>query len=121
MTSQTEIRPDNLSRDTSEQVPLLQNTRSQVLLPDSEEQIDGIKPSDAQVNTKQNTWNIIWKTVFGILLVVFVALLIKGLIETGGGGFDWEKTFKKALGGGLSGAAGLHRIIGSREEYVLTG
>ena len=63
-------------------------------------------PTMTKVDRKQKVWKIIWKSLIGIFATSLVALFIKGFIESDDNDFNWRETFKKALGGGLSGAAG---------------
>ena len=105
MASQTETVPNDIPEGSSERDPLLEaQTRSEAVLVESQQgQID---PSMAKVDKKQKGWELAWKTVIWVLSIIFVFLVVKGFIEGGDTSFDWKKTFKDALGGGLSGAAG---------------
>ncbi|RDX45793.1 mitochondrial carrier [Lentinus brumalis] len=57
---------------------------------------------------KQRTWwTIGWYAVFTVLGVLATAVFIKGFIDSDDVDFDLGATLKKALGGGLSGAAAM--------------
>jgi len=60
-----------------------------------------------RVDKKQSAWQIFWKVLIGVVCIAVLALFIKGFIDSGDKGFNWGETFKKALGGGLSGAAAM--------------
>ncbi|KAI0710858.1 mitochondrial carrier [Earliella scabrosa] len=57
---------------------------------------------------KERTWwTIGWNIVWTVLGVFVLAVFIKGFIDADDVDFDLGKTLKKALGGGLSGAAAM--------------
>jgi len=60
-----------------------------------------------KTDKKETIWSTVWKVVIGVFVAIILALLIKGFVDGGDSEFDWKETFKKALGGGLSGAAAM--------------
>lgn len=108
MSSQTESRPNDFPEDSSERAPLLDTqARSEsgaVLIVDSEAPPD---PSLIKVDKKEVRWGLIWKIILWTLAAVLAVVLVTGFIKGGDTEFNWGETFKKALGGGLSGAAGM--------------
>ncbi|RYP34108.1 hypothetical protein DL767_004443 [Monosporascus sp. MG133] len=93
----SERRP---SREEHEQTPLLEG---QEMLPDEHEQA-ALLESPPEKRTR-SWWlrRIFWAVVAAVILAVF----IKGWIDADDTHFDLKGALKKALGGGLSGAAAM--------------
>ncbi|KAI0263649.1 mitochondrial carrier [Gloeopeniophorella convolvens] len=74
---------------------------------------DGPTPADASdaakpaAREKASVWLILWYIVLVSAGTLALVLLIKGFIDTGDVDFDLKKALKRALGGGLSGAAAM--------------
>lgn len=107
---------------SSERVPLLSNREQAEIAADvvaSEEEVrEHFERQKAEADKKQRRWRIFWKSLIGVVVLVFGVIFIVGFIRGGDTGFDWKETFKKALGGGLSGAAGTS--LSSSDDLSLT-
>ncbi|KAK7047758.1 Multidrug resistance protein [Paramarasmius palmivorus] len=62
---------------------------------------------EADPDKKRSTGELVFYGVCTVVVLVLLALLIKGFIENDDLHFDFGKAFKSALGGGLSGAAAM--------------
>ena len=93
--------------------------------PDPEAAVSTDEPEEAEIVAKKvDYWRICWYLVSATLGGVLLAGMIKGFIENGdvevrvvavssihcshGPQFDFKNALKRALGGGLSGAAGMN-------------
>ena len=98
--------------------------------PDPEAVVSTDEPAEAEIVSKEvDSWSIIWYLVLAAVGGIILAGIIKGLVENGDvevcvmasshfplgrsalthdPQFDFKKAFKQALGGGLSGAAGMN-------------
>lgn len=94
--------------NTDERQPLLTPTNGDSNhVPDIEQDPAVLATDEAAVAKKRDWWSILWSVVLwggGLLMMV---LLIKGFIDGGDTDFDLGKALKRALGGGLSGAAAM--------------
>ncbi|KAH8985401.1 mitochondrial carrier [Lactarius akahatsu] len=75
---------------------------------------------DQQVDKQTTMWTVIWYIVLlsaGTLALVF---FIKGFIDVGDVNFDLKGALKRALGGGLSGAAGDTDVFADTMIHYLT-
>ncbi|KAF8659283.1 hypothetical protein AX16_001857 [Volvariella volvacea WC 439] len=92
---------------SGERQPLLGNPGSSSTSPE----LNGNEHSAADANEAQKTpVSRTEMAVYGLLTVLgitFVAIFIKGFIDAHDVDFDFKKALKSALGGGLSGAAGV--------------
>ncbi|KZT38377.1 mitochondrial carrier [Sistotremastrum suecicum HHB10207 ss-3] len=61
----------------------------------------------ATVEKKRSWWSIFWYTLLTAAGIFILVIFIKGFIDADDVEFDWNKTWKSALGGGLSGAAAM--------------
>ncbi|KAG8962469.1 hypothetical protein FRC03_004214 [Tulasnella sp. 419] len=66
-----------------------------------------VPPAPKVVETKWNLAKILWRTVYAIVAGVILGVFIKGWIDADDVEFDLKGALKKALGGGLSGAAAM--------------
>ena len=109
MSSRADSKLDSIPEGSSERAPLLETeTQTEtVLIVDPDATQGRVDPSMLEVDKKQRGWGLFWKIAIGLLALICVFLAVKGFVEGGDTGFDWRGTFKKALGGGLSGAAGI--------------
>ncbi|KAJ6558255.1 mitochondrial carrier [Mycena capillaripes] len=57
--------------------------------------------------TGRSPWEIGFYVVLGVIVAVLLGFFIKGFIDADEFNFDFEKAWKTALGGGLSGAAAM--------------
>ncbi|KAJ7641519.1 mitochondrial carrier domain-containing protein [Roridomyces roridus] len=83
----------------SPEEPAPQSTETDPLLPRSE-------TAPPEPPRKRTPLEIALMVFFGLICAAFLAVFIKGWIDADDVDFDLEKALKKALGGGLSGAAG---------------
>ncbi|KAJ7186997.1 mitochondrial carrier domain-containing protein [Mycena filopes] len=60
-----------------------------------------------EVPEKRSVWKVVLSAILVILAAVFAGIFIKGFIDADDVEFDWRKALNSAIGGGLSGAAGL--------------
>ncbi|KAH8601825.1 mitochondrial carrier domain-containing protein [Bisporella sp. PMI_857] len=98
MTHNDDIDAENRRNiESNEETPLLTDRQS-------DDGQDGIEGEEKQRIASWYIWRIFWVIVFGLVLAVFV----KGWVDAGGDvDFDLNAALKRALGGGLSGAAAM--------------
>ncbi|CAE6440909.1 hypothetical protein RSOLAG1IB_09836 [Rhizoctonia solani AG-1 IB] len=84
---------------TSERTPLLQTEQNA----DEHEQAALLEPEPEPRTKSWYAWRIFW----AILVVVVLGVFIKGWIDADDVDFDLKGALKRALGGGLSGAAAM--------------
>lgn len=108
MSTQPTLATDDITKtpSSSERVPLLSNREQAEVVASEEEVREHFERQKAEADKKQRRWRLVWKSAIGAVVTVFGVVFIVGFIKGGDTGFDWKETFKKALGGGLSGAAG---------------
>lgn len=94
-----------MSTSVDERQPLLPSSKPPSIGATPEQVLD---PSLAALPSKPRTTKWTWVVRFVIFaaLVVGLAFLIKAFVDSKDVDFDLGKALKKALGGGLSGAAG---------------
>ncbi|RGP73951.1 carrier protein [Fusarium sporotrichioides] len=88
----------NLRSD--EQTPLLTDQHVEIEQADTEPEIT---PTPEKRPKSWYAWRIVW----AILAIVVLSVFIKGWIDSDETEFDLKKALKRALGGGLSGAAAM--------------
>ncbi|RDW67622.1 mitochondrial carrier-6 [Coleophoma cylindrospora] len=89
---------------SNEQTPLLINDDHRSEHSEHEQQPDQDQDGPEQKQAKWPVWRIFW----GIIGVLVLAVFIKGWVDAGGDvEFDLKGALKRALGGGLSGAAAM--------------
>ncbi|KAI8304097.1 hypothetical protein K4K59_012916 [Colletotrichum sp. SAR11_240] len=72
------------------------------------EQVDLIAPSpDEEEKPKRTTGWWLWRGFWAVLAIFVLAVFIKGWVDAKDTNFDLGKALKRALGGGLSGAAAM--------------
>ncbi|KAJ0161496.1 hypothetical protein CTA2_6124 [Colletotrichum tanaceti] len=74
------------------------------------EQVPLIAPQDGEEETtrkKRTTGWWLWRAFWAVLVIFFLAVFIKGWVDAKDTNFDLKAALKRALGGGLSGAAAM--------------
>ncbi|CAG8960454.1 hypothetical protein HYFRA_00008173 [Hymenoscyphus fraxineus] len=86
-----------------EETPLLVEQRSQ-----HEPEVSGDTASDSEPKQPRSRSWWLWRVFWGVVGCLVLALFVKGWVDAGGDvDFDLKKALKRALGGGLSGAAAM--------------
>ncbi|KAK0624604.1 mitochondrial carrier protein [Bombardia bombarda] len=107
--SQTQTRRIMATTSSSEQTPLIGDHRSDAQYHDGDEPQD--QSSDGQEvepkASKTVSWYA-WRILLAVLSILVLVVFIKGWVDAGGDvDFDLGGALKRALGGGLSGAAAM--------------
>ncbi|KAH7380559.1 mitochondrial carrier domain-containing protein [Phaeosphaeria sp. MPI-PUGE-AT-0046c] len=101
MSSQRSVEPHG---QADERAPLLANDTVQydATTPQEEEEatLEPAKPSS-------KTWRYAWRAFWCLIALLIIAVFVKGWIEADDVNFDLKGALKRALGGGLSGAAAM--------------
>ncbi|GJC93241.1 hypothetical protein ColKHC_02067 [Colletotrichum higginsianum] len=71
------------------------------------EQVPLIAPQDGEETKKRTTGWWLWRAFWAVLAIFFLAIFIKGWVDAKDTNFDLKAALKRALGGGLSGAAAM--------------
>ncbi|KAH8669421.1 mitochondrial carrier domain-containing protein [Ilyonectria robusta] len=96
--------PFNAS-ERGEQEPLLGASQRPLL---EDERPVSPKPQHEEATRDQSAWKrSAWKIVWAVLAIFVLAIFIKGWIDAKDTDFDLKGALKRALGGGLSGAAAM--------------
>ncbi|KAI4938378.1 hypothetical protein J4E85_000818 [Alternaria conjuncta] len=87
-----------------ERAPLLSHDAARQHTPTPSESDEII---DQPEKAASKTWYYIWRGIFAVFAILVIAVFIKGWIEADDVDFDLKGALKRALGGGLSGAAAM--------------
>ncbi|KAI4618305.1 uncharacterized protein J4E87_007973 [Alternaria ethzedia] len=87
-----------------ERAPLLSHDAARQHTPTPSESDEII---DQPEKAASKTWYYIWRGILAVFAILVVAVFIKGWIEADDVDFDLKGALKRALGGGLSGAAAM--------------
>ncbi|KAF5532468.1 hypothetical protein FMEXI_12425 [Fusarium mexicanum] len=96
----TQVDPEALAR-TTEQTPLLADQPSPEI-----NEADNEPEAEPIPEKRPKSWYA-WRIFWAVLAIVVLAVFIKGWIDADETEFDLKKALKRALGGGLSGAAAM--------------
>ncbi|CAG8978596.1 hypothetical protein HYALB_00010957 [Hymenoscyphus albidus] len=105
MASPSDPDPDsnNPHLPLHEETPLLVEQRAQ-----HEPEVSGDTASDSEPKQPRSRSWWLWRVFWGVVGCLILALFVKGWVDAGGDvDFDLKKALKRALGGGLSGAAAM--------------
>ncbi|KAF5976039.1 hypothetical protein FCOIX_7293 [Fusarium coicis] len=96
----TQVDPEAVARST-EQTPLLADQPSPEI-----NEADNEPDAEPTPEKRPRSWYA-WRIFWAVLATVVLAVFIKGWIDADETEFDLKKALKRALGGGLSGAAAM--------------
>ncbi|CAN9080129.1 unnamed protein product [Alternaria alternata] len=87
-----------------ERAPLLQHADVRQRTPTPSECDDTI---DEPQKATSRTWFYVWRSLLALFVILVVVVFVKGWIDADDVDFDLKGALKRALGGGLSGAAAM--------------
>ncbi|KAI6758742.1 hypothetical protein HG530_010982 [Fusarium avenaceum] len=96
-----QIDPESLQRST-EQTPLLAEQPSD----SARDEADNEAEPEPTPERRPKSWYA-WRIFWALLAIAILAVFIKGWVDSDSKEFDLKKALKRALGGGLSGAAAM--------------
>ncbi|KNG49744.1 carrier protein [Stemphylium lycopersici] len=91
-------------RATDERAPLLGNESARERTRTPSSRSEATEEPQKEVS---KTWHYVWRGTLALLVILLIAVFVKGWIDADDVDFDLKGALKRALGGGLSGAAAM--------------